>query len=109
MLIIFEFVRSREVSVCEIVIKREFFVVKDARPLYHFAERAQPLSSLEQRLADLQSNEQRQAELLAQQAAAEAEKLLDGAESDEEDEGTVDNDNDNDNDNESVREDSVKS
>lgn len=93
---IFEFVRSREAGPCDIVIKREFIVVKDSRPLYHFAELTQPLSSLEKQLMELKDNEKKRQELilLQQKEAEEAEKRrLGGGDSDEEeeDDGTMDN------------------
>lgn len=88
--------KSREGGPTEIVIKREFIVIKDARPLYHYAEVNQPLSSLEKQLIELQENEKKRKELLKKQQEEEeaAKKKLDGGESvddEDEDDGTIDN------------------
>lgn len=91
---ILEWVKSKENFIFDITIKREYFTVKDSRPLYHWAELEIPRTRLEietERITEEYKKKQKMEELLAlQREAEEREKArkaskMEGEESDDED------------------------
>jgi hypothetical protein len=70
------------------------FIIKDARPLYHFAEFIQPLSSIEKQWMELKENEneqKRQELLLLQQLEVDKRRVEGGESVDEDDDEEEDN------------------
>jgi TolA-binding protein len=67
-------VKTKELGPFEYVIKKEFFIVQDSRPLYHFAEMEAPLSSLQleaKRLKELKIQEEKDSLFRLQQQEEE--------------------------------------
>jgi hypothetical protein len=69
-------VKTKEKGPSEVVIKKEMFIVQDARPLYHFAEEDAPISSMEReylRLKELKAKEEKEKLYRLQQVEQEEE------------------------------------